>query len=166
MHRPVAAWRGAVAIAIALIAGLLVSACSSGSSGSAAPTGTAAEIAQKVFDEAKVEPFGETRTLETPEDIAFFLGSTNYPPFVDTAVVQPMISIDARIMYVLEVASEQEAADVVKQLETDVDPNKLICVTFTMDDVVIDSRGTVVFMVIDSKAEERDALANAFKTIS
>ncbi len=38
-----------------------------------------AEIAQKVFDQAKVEPFGETQTLDTPEEIAYYLGSTNYP---------------------------------------------------------------------------------------
>lgn len=163
MHRPTFASR--TAIAVVIFAGLLVAACSSGSGGSAAPAGTSAEIAQKVFDEAKVEPFGETQTLDTPEEISYFLGSTNYPPFTDTAVVQPMISIDARIMYVLEVATEAEAADVVKQLEVDVDPTKLVCVVFTMDDVVIDSRGTVVFMVIDANPAERDALANAFKTI-
>ncbi len=162
-HRPAFAPRGAIAVAI--IAGLLAAACSSGSGGSAAPTGTASEIAQKVFDEAKVEAFGDTQTLDTPEEISYFLGSTNYPPFSDTAVVQPMISIDARIMYVLEVATEQEAADVVKQLEADVDPTKLICVVFSMDDVVIDSRGTVVFMVIDATPAEREALANAFTAI-
>ena len=164
MQRPTAVRRGAIALVI--IVGLLVAACSSGSGGSDAPTGTAAEIAQKVFDEAGVESFGQTQTLDSPEEISFFLGSTNYPPFVDTAVVQPMISIDARIMYVLEVSSDEEAADVVTQLGKDIDPNKLVCVTFTMDDVVIDSRGTVVFMVIDANTEERDALASAFKAIS
>jgi len=115
--------------------------------------------------EAGVEPFGETTTLTTDQEIEFFLGSTNYPPFTDTAVVQPMISIDARILYILKVATEKEAADVVAQLGVDVDPNRLICVAFSPDDVVIDSRGTVVFMVIDSNHDERNALAEAFKTI-
>lgn len=169
MRTPIVAFLGRAVprafVASVVIASLLVAACTSSSGGSAAPTGTAAEIAGKIFTEAKVEPFGETRSLQSAEDITYFLGSTNYPTFSDTAVVQPMISIDARILYVLEVASDGEAADVVKQLEADVDPTKLICVTFTMEDVVIDSRGTVVFMVIDADPTERDALASAFKTI-
>ncbi|MCJ7832009.1 MAG: hypothetical protein MUP92_01000 [Actinobacteria bacterium] len=149
-------------VLVSLVLAVFTSACSSGSSG---PTGTAAEIAANTFTEAKVEPFGETTSLTSDQEIEFFLGSTNYPPFTDSAVVQPMMSIDARIMYILEVATEKEAADVVTQLAVDVDPNRLICVVFSPDDVVIDSRGTVVFMVIDSNHDERNALAEAFKTI-
>jgi hypothetical protein len=146
---------------IALVA-VIASACSSGSD---SPSGTAAEIADKVFVEAGVEPFGEPLTLATDQDIEFFLGSTNYPPFTDSAVVQPMISIDTRILYVLMVETEGEADDVVAQLEVDVDAPRLICVTFSPEDVVIDSRGTVVFMVIDSDEAERNALADAFSEI-
>lgn len=141
---------------------LLASGCSSGSS---APSGTAAEIAANVFAEAGVEPFGETVSLTTEQEIEYFLGSTNYPEFSDTAVVQPMISIDARILYILEAATEDDATAVTDQLETDVDPARLVCVQFSMDDVVINSRGTVVFMVIDSNHDERNALATAFETI-
>jgi hypothetical protein len=147
---------------VALLVVLLVSACSSGSS---APAGTAAEIAGKVFTEAGVEPFGDTISLASDEEIEYFLGSTNYPAFTDTAVAQPMISIDARILYVLKVANEKEAAEVIDQLEVDVDPDRLICVQFSMDDVAIESRGTVVFMVIDSDHEERNALTAAFDGI-
>jgi hypothetical protein len=145
-----------------LVLVLLAVGCTSGSS---TPAGTAAEVADKTFAAANVEPFGDTVALTTPQEIEFFLGSTNYPAFTDTAVVQPPISIDARILYILQVATEKDAAAVVKQLEVDVDPARLICVTFSMDDVVIDSRGTVVFMVIDANSDERNALAEAFKTI-
>lgn len=149
-------------VLIALLLAMLSSACSSGSD---SPAGTAAEIADKVFTEAGVEPFGEAVSLTTDQEIEFFLGSTNYPPFTDTAVVQPMINLDTRILYVLIVETESEAADVVAQLEVDVDPTRLICVTFSPDDVVIDSRGNVVFMVINSDADERDALADAYASI-
>jgi hypothetical protein len=147
---------------VALAVVVLSSACSSGSD---APTGTASEIAGNVFTEAGVEPFGEPFSLNNDQEIEFFLGSTNYPTFTDTAVVQPMISVDTRILYILEVETEDEAADVVAQLEEDVDPTRLICVTFSVDDVVIDARGNVVFMVIDSDAAERTALADAFASI-
>ena len=119
----------------------------------------------KVFDEAGVEPFGPPVTLETDEDIAFFLGSTNYPEFTDSAVVLPLINLDTRALYILEVETAAEAEEVMEQLEEDVDPNKLICVAFAPEDVIMDSRDTVVFMVIDSDHAERDALAEAFEAI-
>lgn len=141
---------------------LIASACSSGGD---APSGTAAEIADNVFAEAGVEPFGPTISLETPADIEFFLGSTNYPEFTDSAVVQPLVNIDTRILYILMVETADDADDVKAQLEEDVDPTKLICVAFSLEDVVIDSRDNVVFMVIDSNHDERDALAEAFQAI-
>jgi len=141
---------------------ILAAACSSGSS---APSGTAAEIAGKVFATAGVEPFGETIALQSPDQIEYFLGSTNYPAFTDTAVVQPLINLDTRIMYVLVVGSSEEADAVVKQLDKDVDPTKLVCVQFSRDDVVVHTRDNVVFMVIDADHTERDALADAFTSI-
>lgn len=143
---------------LALVAG----ACSSGET---APSGTADEIAQKVFAEADVEPFGPTMTLDTPEDVAYFLGSSNYPEFTDTAVVLPLINLDTRALYILKVETADEAEEVMAQLEEDVDPTKLICVSFSLEDVIDDSRDYVVFMVIDSDHAERDALAEAFQAI-
>lgn len=153
-----------ILLPLLLIAAALSLACSS-SSGSDGPTGTASEITEQIFTEASVDPFGSTISLTTNDEIAFFLGSTNYPTFADTAVVQPMISIDTRMLYVLKLDSEQEVEDVVAQLEEDIDPERLICVTFTHDDVVIDSRGTVVFMTINSNPDERAALVAAFAAI-
>lgn len=151
-----------LATPILLVGALLVIGCSSGPS---APSGTAADIADKVFTEAGVEPFGEATSLSTDQEIEYFLGSTDYPAFTDSAVVQPMISIDTRILYVLQVATDKEATAVMEQLEVDVDPDRLICVQFSVDDVVIAERGNVVFMVIDSNHEERNALAAAFEKI-
>jgi len=145
-----------------LVLAALVSACSSGADG---PSGTASEIAEKVFVEAGVEPFGPTVSITTDQEIEFFLGSTNYPEFTDTAVAQPMISIDPRILYVLQVATKDQAAETVTQLEADIDPQRLVCVQFSPDDVVISSRGSVVFLVIDSDHAERDALAAAFEAV-
>jgi len=149
-------------VPIVLAVAVLAAACSSGAD---APSGTATEIADQVFVEAGVEPFGNTISLETDQEIEYFLGSTNYPDFTDSAVVEPMIGLDARILYILIAESEKDAADIVVQLEEDVDPARLICVTFTLDDVVIDSRGNVVFMTINSDLAQREALAEAFTTI-
>lgn len=160
--------RGSHRLALATIALILVVAgCSGpgGSSGPTGPTGDATQIVTNTFEGAAVEMWGEPISLTTDEEETFFLGSTNYPDFTSTAIVQPMISIDPRIAYVLETASEADAIATMEQLQTDIDPNKLICVSFSMADVRQERRGNVVFMVIDSDHAERDSLASAFLAV-
>ena len=149
--------------ALLLAVSLFAAACGSG--GGDAPTGTASEIAGKVFTEAGVEPFGPTTSITNDQEMEYFLGSTNYPEFSDTAIVQPMISIDARMLYILKVASDKDASAVMEQLKIDVDPTRLICVAFSEDDVTMKSRGDVVYMVIDADHDQRDALTEAFEAI-
>ena len=148
-------------LAISLSIGLLAG-CAGGES---APTGTAAEIADKVFAQAGVEPFGMSQTLEKDEDIEFLLGSTEYPQFADSIVVLPMISIDTRVLYIIKAANKGDVETIKTKLDENIDPNRLVCVTFSLEDVVIESRGDVIFMTINSKPEQRTALAEAFKTI-
>ncbi len=141
----------------------IIGACSSDEP--ATPAGTAAEIVDKIFAEAGVESFGMSQNLDKSEDIEFYLGSTDYPDFEDAVVVMPMISIDTRTLYVIKAADKSDVAKIMTKLEQNIDPNKLICVTFTLEDVVIDSRGDIVFMTINSNPEQRTALAEAFKVI-
>ena len=133
--------------------------------GESAPAGTAAEIADKIFTQAGVEPFGMSQTLEKDEDIEFLLGSTDYPKFADSMVILPMISIDTRVLYVIRAANKGDVEIIKTKLDENIDPNKLVCVTFSLEDVVIESRGDVIFMTINSDAEQRASLVEAFKTI-
>jgi hypothetical protein len=160
MHSPA---RLAIAVVSLVVA---VAACGGGGGGgSAAPTGDATEVITATFKQADVEMWGQPVSITNDEEQTFYLGSTNYPDFTSTAIVQPMMSIDPRIAYVLETSTEAEAIATMDQLKKDIDPNKLICVTFSVDDVRQERRGTVVFMVIDSDHTERDALADAFLAI-
>ena len=152
-------------VVAALLASVAACGGSSGSGGSAAPVGDATEVITATFAQANVEMWGEPVSITNDDEAIFYLGSTNYPDFTSTAIVQPMISIDPRIAYVLETASEADAIATMDQLKKDVDPNKLVCVVFSLDDVRQERRGNVVFQVIDSDHAERDALANAFLAI-
>jgi hypothetical protein len=76
-----------------------------------------------------------------------------------------MISIDTRVLYIIKAANKGDLELIKAQLDEDIDPNRLVCVTFTLEDVVIESRGNVIFMTINSKPEQRTALTEAFKTI-
>jgi len=146
---------------IIILLGLSLVGCSGGDS---APTGTAAEIADKIFQESQVQPFGLSEKLSA-ENMEFYLGSLDYPEFFDSAVIIPMISIDTRVLYIIKAANKGDVAAIKTKLDENIDPNKLICVTFSMEDVVIESRGDVIFMTINSDSEQRTALAEAFNTI-
>jgi hypothetical protein len=144
---------------VGLFAAAALVACSSDPEG---PAGTASEIADKIFEESGVQPFGMVDTIDTDDKMTFYLGSTNYSGLAESAVVLPMINIDTRALYILK-ASELDSVDtILAQLELDVDPNKLVCVSFAHEDVVIQARGEVIFMTINSNAEQRDALVTAF----
>ena len=131
----------------------------------AAPTGTSGEILERVFERAGVEPFGAVEPLADAAEVRWFLGSTDYPPFTDTAIAHEGTSVDARIAYVLRAAGERDAADVLQLLDRDVDPDRLQAVSFERDDALMDRRGNVVFLVIAADQAERNALADAFASL-
>jgi len=148
-----------------VVPSILACGSSAGASKPAAPTGSTVEIAEAVFTESGVEMWGEPVSIADDEWMEYYLGSTNYPEFASTTIVQPMISVDPRMVYVLETKTEEEAIATMEQLTEDVDPARLICVVFSLEDVRQERRGNVVFMVIDGNHAERDALADAFLAI-
>ena len=103
--------------------------------------------------------------IATDEDMQWLLGSTEYPEFADSVAVMPMINLDTRVLHVIKAANNGEVDDIKAALEKNIDPNHLVCVTFSLEDVIIASRGDVVFMTINSDADQRDALAQAFQVI-
>jgi len=132
----------------------------------AGPAGSAAEIAENIFTEAGVDPFGPAAEIIAAENMEWLLGSTEYPEFADSAAVLPMISLDTRVLNVIKAENSDEVEDIKTALAANIDPNHLICVTFALEDVIIESRGDVVFMTINSDHDQRDALAEAFRTIN
>ena len=140
---------------------IIFSGCTSSPS---APMGTAAEIADKIFSQAEVESFGMTQPIDD-DNIEFYLGSSDYPEFADSVVISPMINIDTRVLYVIRAADKGDVEMIKTKLDENIDPTRLICVSFAMEDVVIDSRGEVIFMTINSDTDQRTALSEAFKTI-
>ena len=133
-------------------------------SGPTAPVGTAGEIADKIFTKAGVEPFGMSQQI-TDENMEFYLGSLDYPEFADSMVVTPMINLDTRVLYIIKATNKGDVEMIKTKLDENIDPNKLVCVTFSMEDVVIESRGDIIFMTINSDADQKAALEEAFQTI-
>jgi hypothetical protein len=130
-----------------------------------APSGTATEITDKIFAEAQLENFGMSQILATDDDLEYYLGSRDYPEFSDAVAVIPMINIDTRVLVIIRAASEGDVEAIKSQLNENIDPNKVVCVTFSLEDVSIESRGDVIFLTINTDAEQRAALVQAFQTV-
>ena len=148
-----------------LVMVLVVAVLAACAGGSAAPSGTAAEIADKIFAESQVEPFGMSQSLETDADKELFLGSADYPAFADSVAIMPMINIDTRVLVVIKAAAKADVEDIKTKLKENIDPNRVVCVTFSLEDVAIENRGDVILMTINTDAEQRTALEEAFKAI-
>ncbi len=155
--KKMALWLLAAVFSLAILVG-----CAGGKS---APTGTAAEIADEVFAASGVENFGMLQNLETDEDREFYLGSRDYPAFSEAIAVMPMINIDTRVMVIIKAADKGDVEEIKTKLRENIDPNRVVCVTFSLEDVEIESRGDVILMTINTDAEQRTALVEAFKSI-
>lgn len=112
-----------------------------------------------------MQSFGPYQGLEDDEAKEFYLGSRDYPAFADAVAVIPMISIDTRVLVIIRAADKGSVQEIKDKLAQNIDPERLICVTFSPEDVVIDSRGDVVFLGINSDVEQRKALSEAFSAI-
>ena len=145
--------------------GLLLAVLAGCAGGESAPTGTAAEIADKIFAQAQVENFGMSQGVATDEDKEFYLGSRDYPAFADAVAIMPMINIDTRVLIVIKAADKGDVADIETKLKENIDPTRVICVTFSLDDVAIESRGDVILLTINTDAEQRASLVEAFGSI-
>jgi hypothetical protein len=133
--------------------------------GESAPSGTASEIADKMFAQSGVEKFGMSDSIQDDSKKEFYLGSKDYPAFADSVVVLPMINIDTRVLAIIKAADKGDAGEIKTELEENIDPNRVVCVTFTLEDVTIESRGEVIFLSINTDADQRKALLDAFEEI-
>lgn len=110
---------------------------------------TASAILQDVINGSEVEFGGSMEDVITEDNMQWYLGSNDYPEFLDSAVYTPMMNVDVSLMVVLKVELDEVDALKASILEN-IDPNRLVCVTFDLEtDVVIDSYGDTVILIIN-----------------
>jgi hypothetical protein len=162
MKRRLGAMKRTLWLLLAVLLTAILVGCGGGES---APAGTVSEIADRVFAEAQVEPFGMSQMLATDADKELFLGSADYPEFTEAIGVMPMINIDTRVLVLIKAADKGDVADIKAKLKENVDPNRVVCVTFSAEDVAIESRGDVILLTINTDTAQRAALVESFLQI-
>lgn len=120
---------------------------------------TASEILRSLVNDSGAEFGGSIEDVITADNQQWFLGAGEYPEFKDSAVYTPMMNVDVSLIVVLKV--EMEEVETLKEtIMESIDPARLVCVTFDLDeDVVVDSYGDTVVLIINKmyKQEIHDA---------
>ncbi len=118
---------------------------------------TASEILNAVVNgaiENGVEYGGSMEGVIDENNQQWYLGAGDYPEFLDTAVYSPMMNVDVSLIVVLKVELDQ-VEDLKTTIMESIDPLRMICVTFDLEeDVIVDSYGDTVILVINKLYDE------------
>ncbi len=118
---------------------------------------TASEVLNAVLETAianGVEYGGSMEGVIDENNQQWYLGSGDYPEFLDAAVYAPMMNVDVSLMVVLKVELDQ-VEDLKTTIMESIDPMRLVCVTFDLEeDVIVDSYGDTVILIINKQYVE------------
>ncbi len=99
-------------------------------------------------------------TIEvTPDNAAYYLGKDGIG-FISAIASEPMMSTSAYSLVLLRVNENADIASIKTAIKENVDPMKWVCVGVDPDNVIVDSIGDVVFLLMSNF--QTDALHAAF----
>lgn len=124
---------------------------------------TASEILNKMINDSGAEFGGGFETVIDENNMMTYLGSADYPAFKDSAVYAPMMSIDVTLLVVVQAENIEDVDTIVEMMIENIDPHRLICVSFEYEDVAIPHMGDTVALIINPMY--KDELAAEFLDI-
>jgi len=115
--------------------------------------GTLSEIFNKIYDNAEAEkPMMLSETEVTDANTAYYLGSADVK-FVEGLASEPMVGSIPHSMVLIRVDSGTNIENTKKLIRESVDPRKWICAGVQPDEVIVDSIGDLIFLVMSVDAE-------------
>lgn len=124
--------------------------------------GTLEELMQRVYDNSGLTELPAlVNTVITDENKAYFLGSSDIP-MAEGLASEPAINAIAHSVCLIRLPEGADAASVKRMLLENANPRKWICVCVDDNDVVADSIGDLVILIM---ADESDALHKSFLSL-
>jgi len=144
--------------------------CGGASSGESNIEGSLEELMEKLYanvDESVQLPF--VGNIELSEDMAFpesgivyYIGAKGIP-FTEGIASEAVIGAIPHSLVLLRMADNADIAAAKERIRTSVDPMKWICAGVTREEVIVDSIGNLLFMVLSN---DGPALHDAFKKLA
>jgi len=98
----------------------------------------------------------------TAENIEYYLGTSDID-YVEGIASEPMMSSIAHSVCLIIVKDGADIEKIKNDIKENVDPVKWICVSVEEDDVIVDSKGNIVVLIMSEHSEE---IHDSFKTLN
>ena len=130
-----------------------MAACGSKSGGNSAHVdGTLSEIFAKIYENAGVEAPMTVEIAVDDANKAGMLGSSEVK-FTEGLATEPMIMTIPHSMVLIRVDKDTDIEATKKLIKDNVDPRKWICVGVDPEQVIVDSIGDLIFLVMSVDAQ-------------
>lgn len=127
--------------------------------------GTLDEIMTKVYSKVSEEDLPKLMKIEvTSENVQGFLGTSEIE-YEEALASEPMISSIAHSVVLVRTKNGANVEDIKKQLKENVNPRKWVCVGVENDEVIIDSKGNLIIIIVVQDEELRSSIYEGFKNL-
>ena len=128
--------------------------------------GSLEEIMEKVYanvnDDEK--PMGLTNIKITDENIEQYLGKANIE-YEEALASESMVGSIAHSVVLVRAKKGANIEAIEKEIEKNADPRKWVCVGVEEDDVIVESEGDLVILIMVEDEKTREKLDEAFDNL-
>ena len=109
--------------------------------------GSLADIMNKVYDGVEAEMPMLLQTELNDENIEYFLGTTDID-YKEGLASEPMMSSIAHSVVLVRMNEGANIEEAKEKIKKSVNPRKWICVEVSENDVIVDSRGDIIILIM------------------
>lgn len=109
-------------------------------------------------------PGGLTNMEITDDNIESFIG-TDDVEYVEAIASESMMGSIAHSVVLVRVKDASKVEEYKKEILEDVNPRKWICVGVEKDEVIVESKGDLIMVVIVQDKDNREKIAKAFENL-
>lgn len=140
---------------------LSVVACSNGKSSSSNVEGNLTDIMAKVYEGVEAPMLAQTEV--NSENLSYFLGVESLD-FKEALASEAMINAIAHSVVLVRVNDGVDVEKAKTEIKAKVDPRKWVCVGVEDNNVIVDSIGDLIILIMDNESSE--ALHKNFQNLA
>ena len=124
------------------------------------------DIMEKLYAEVPEDnrPMGLTNMEINDENIESFIG-TDDVDYVEAIASESMVGSIAHSVVLLRVKDVSKVEEYKKEILEDVNPRKWVCVGVEKEEVIVESKGNLIMVVIVQDKGNREKIATAFDNL-
>ena len=128
--------------------------------------GTLEEIMSKVYEKVPEDdrPMALTNIEVNEENIVTFLGTSDIE-YESILASEPMVSSIAHSVILIRTKEGADVGAIKTKIKENINPRKWVCVWVEDDDVIIDSKGDLIIVIMVEQEEIRTLIQEGFNNL-